>query len=534
MPGKRRLRFLIGVVIMLILASAAAVFALQSPQAARAATVATGLHVVGNQLEDGSGHVIVPHGVDRMGTEYQCTKSATNAPTDFDGPVDQTTVSEMTAWGTNAVRVPLNEDCWLGINGFPANNHTAAQYQSDIVSWVNLLNSNGQIVILDLHWNNSGTNQSIGQEPMPDLDHAPAFWTSVANTFKNNSSVIFDLYNEPYPGFNTNTGTGWSCWKNGSTAPQTSPCSDVGFAVAGMQTLINTVRATGATNVIMLGGLAYSNDLSGWLANKPTDPQNNLAASVHIYNFNSCANSSCWDSQIAPVAAQVPVIAGEIGENDCASSFINTLTSWFDSHSIGYLAWTWTATNNCGGTPALISDWSGTPTNYGAGYKAHLLSLAGNPTPTPTQGTTPTATPTRGTTPTATPTQGTTPTPTPTRGTTPTPTPTATSGSSCKVTYTITNQWPGGFGANIAITNTGSTAINGWTLTFSFPNGQTITQLWNGSYTQSGSAVTVTNLSYNASIAPGATLSSAPGFNGSWNGTNSAPTSFKLNGVTCN
>jgi endoglucanase len=92
-----------------------------------------------------------------------------------------------------------------------------------------------------------------------------------------------------------------------------------------MQTLINTVRATGATNILMLGGLAWANDMTGWLANEPTDPNNNLVASTHVYNFNACVSTSCWDSQIAPVAAKVPVIAGEIGENDCASGFINTL-----------------------------------------------------------------------------------------------------------------------------------------------------------------------------------------------------------------
>jgi cellulase/cellobiase CelA1 len=101
------------------------------------------------------------------------------------------------------------------------------------------------------------------------------------------------------------------------------------------------------------------------------------------------------------------------------------------------------------------------------------------------------------------------------------------------VHYAITNQWPGGFGASLTITNTGSTAINGWSLQFSFPNGQTITQLWNGSYTQSGAAVTITNASYNGSLAPGGTLSSPPGFNGSWSTTNSAPTSFTLNGTAC-
>jgi len=136
-----------------------------------------------------------------------------------------------------------------------------------------------------------------------------------------------------------------------------------------------------------------------------------------------------------------------------------------------------------------------------------------------------------GTTPTPTPTQGTTPTPTPTQGTTPTPTPI--SGASCSVHYAITSSWQGGFGASLTITNTGSTAINGWNLQFLFPNGQTITQLWNGTETQSGSTVTITNVSYNASIPAGQALSSEPGFNGTWNGTNGPPTAFTLNGRPC-
>ncbi|WP_201373148.1 cellulose binding domain-containing protein [Ktedonobacter robiniae] len=135
-----------------------------------------------------------------------------------------------------------------------------------------------------------------------------------------------------------------------------------------------------------------------------------------------------------------------------------------------------------------------------------------------------------GGTPTPTPT---TPTPTPTNTPTNTPTPTPPPSGTCKVVYTVTNQWPGGFGASIAITNTGSTAINGWTLKFTFPNGQTVTQGWNGTFSQQGSNVTITNLSYNGSIAPGTTLSSPPGFNGSWSGSNQAPTSFTLNGAPC-
>ncbi len=99
--------------------------------------------------------------------------------------------------------------------------------------------------------------------------------------------------------------------------------------------------------------------------------------------------------------------------------------------------------------------------------------------------------------------------------------------------YAISSQWSTGFGATFVITNTGTTTINGWSLVFSFANGQTVSSGWNGTFSQSGSVVTITNLSYNGSLAPGASLSSEPGFNGTWSGTNSAPTAFTLNGKAC-
>lgn len=128
----------------------------------------------------------------------------------------------------------------------------------------------------------------------------------------------------------------------------------------------------------------------------------------------------------------------------------------------------------------------------------------------------------------STPTPGTTPTPTP--GITPTPTPGGGSGT-CSVHYAVSGQWPGGFGANITITNTGTATINGWTLQFTFPGSQQATQGWNGVFTQTGANVTVTNANYNATLAAGASVS--PGFNGSWSGSNPSPTAFTLNGVSC-
>ena len=113
-------------------------------------------------------------------------------------------------------------------------------------------------------------------------------------------------------------------------------------------------------------------------------------------------------------------------------------------------------------------------------------------------------------------------------------TPAATSsGAACHIAYAITNQWQGGFGASITIENTGTTAISNWTLTWTFANGQSVTQLWNGNETQSGANVKVTNMSYNGSISAGSSYTGM-GFNGSWNNsTNAVPTSFALNGTTC-
>ena len=111
--------------------------------------------------------------------------------------------------------------------------------------------------------------------------------------------------------------------------------------------------------------------------------------------------------------------------------------------------------------------------------------------------------------------------------------PAVASGFACHVDYTVSSEWPGGFGAAITINNTGTTTLSNWTLTWTFANGQTITQLWNGNATQSGANVSVTNESYNGGIPSGGSYSGM-GFNGSWNNaTNAVPASFAVNGVAC-
>jgi hypothetical protein len=101
----------------------------------------------------------------------------------------------------------------------------------------------------------------------------------------------------------------------------------------------------------------------------------------------------------------------------------------------------------------------------------------------------------------------------------------------CRVTYAVSSQWQGGFGANISLTNLGDPITN-WTLIWSFGAGQQVTQAWNATVTQSGSQVGARNVGWNGSLATNAGTSF--GFNGSWNNSsNPVPSSFALNGVTC-
>ncbi|WP_316744063.1 cellulase family glycosylhydrolase [Streptomyces sp. MK7] len=338
-----------------------------------ASGTAPALHVLGNKLVDADGRNRRLLGVNRSGGEFMCVQGYGI----FDGPVDDAAVKAIADWKANAVRIPLNEECWLGLSDIKPE-YAGANYIGAVRDLVARVEAHGMTPIVELHWTNGQyTGNSAGcsdvhatcQKPMPDAQYTPSFWKSVASTFKDDQSVVFDLFNEPYPDRATSSVTdAWKCWRDGGT------CPGIGYEVAGMQDLVDAVRGTGAKNVIMAGGLAYSNDLSQWLTYRPTDPAGNLVAAYHVYNFNTCSNESCWNSTIAPVAAQVPLVAGEIGENTCSHGFVDQVMKWFDDHNLSYLGWTWN-TWDCSSGPSLISDYDGTPTAYGAGLRDHLRAL---------------------------------------------------------------------------------------------------------------------------------------------------------------
>lgn len=305
--------------------------------------------VAANQLVDQSGRPLRLLGVNRGGTQIMCARGTGI----FQGPSDRASVAAMASWHINTVRLPLNQSCWLGLHGVDPRFGGAA-YRAAIVDYVKVLHEFGLVAILELHISSPGQTLATTMQVMADADHSPAFWRSVASHFKNDRSVVFDLFNEPHD-------ISWTCWRDGCRTA-------AGWQAAGMQSLVDAVRSTGAAQPLLVGGLAFSSDLSRWREFRPRDPLNQLAAGFHTYPRNRCAEESCWESVVAQLAATTPVIAGEVGQHDCRSDYTTRFTRWADRHRISYLGWAWT-TYDCSRGPALIECYDGTPTPFGAGFR---------------------------------------------------------------------------------------------------------------------------------------------------------------------
>jgi endoglucanase len=376
---------------------------------------------------NGAGQTIQLRGVNVSSSEYAC---AENFGYD-DGDYTDATAAAIAAWGANAVRIPLNEDCWLNTNLPGGDPYGGAGYQQEIESFVSDLNAHGIYAILDLHWTAPGNQTALEQQPMPDLEHSPAFWTSVATAFRSNPAVVFDLFNEPFDPTDLRSGDDgnasdavtWGCWESGTRpdavgggAPPV-PCftqaydangnPTTRYQIVGMQTLLTDIRNAGATQPIVVGGLDYADDLGdtndangggqGWMQHAPDDPLNQEAASFHNYQGKGCDNQTCWDSTVKSVAAHVPVLTGEFAEdnylaagcnaNPGANTFDDRYMNWADTNGVSYLAWVWLVDDppqpgddTCD-RHGLVSSYDGTPVApNGTAVHDHLTALAGSGT----------------------------------------------------------------------------------------------------------------------------------------------------------
>lgn len=311
---------------------------------------------------------VVLRGVNLSGAEYACLQENSF----WDDPKgNEATVEAMLRWHVNVVRVPLDEECWLGINGAPKR-YSGANYARAMAEFATLANARGLIVEFDLHFGAGGSGLPKNDRyPGLDRDHAPAFWRSVARAFAKNHSVIFNLINEPYI-------TSWPCYLHGGC--ETPPVGKLGrWQVVGTQSVVNAIRAGGAANPIIVAGLNFSNDLSHWLKYAPVDPDHAIVAGAHVYFDDlGCEDSTCWTKELGGIQdTGFPVVVDEFGETDCAHAKIDRLMDWADGRDpqVGYWAWSWNPFS-CAKGPSLISDDAGNPTHtYGLGFETHLKGV---------------------------------------------------------------------------------------------------------------------------------------------------------------
>jgi hypothetical protein len=299
---------------------------------------AKALHVEGNLLKDAGGNTVRLLGINRAGSEYMCSPP-TQGGQAFDGSTGPSSINAMLTWNINTVRLPLNEHCWLGINNTLI---SSDEYRDAIINYVVQLHTRNLYVVLDLHWSAPGATQIVGSG-------------SGANQLVTMAFAVSDA---------------WGCWLNG--------CMVSKGRTAGMQQMLDAVRATGAKQVVVAGGIDWSHKLDGWLTHKPSDPMGNLMAAFHVYqpNLSNCTDTTCWNGALKSVSLSVPVLTGEMGEQDCAHGFIDGYMSWADSQggSVSYLGWAWNV-QSCNTFPALITNVDGTATAFGQGLKDHLATM---------------------------------------------------------------------------------------------------------------------------------------------------------------
>ena len=289
------------------------------------------IKVVGTKIINSQGMPVLLRGVNAASMEWT---------SDGQGHILKTIDTAIHDWHVNIIRLPLSEDRWFGhgpeqTNGFQG-------YRELIHQVVEACETNRCYIILDLHWsdcNEWGTN--IGQHSMPDLNSV-LFWKDLATVYANNPAVIYDLYNEPHD-------VSWDVWQNGGRITDRPNGRKAGPARAydcvGMQTLLDTVRATGAKNVVVAGGLDWAYDFSGILDGRQlSDPHGNgVIYANHCYD-NKHDSVNTWIRKMEEASAKLPVMVTEFGGSSGPSREVPA-DNWLlhVMQALNNHQWSWTA-----------------------------------------------------------------------------------------------------------------------------------------------------------------------------------------------
>jgi Tol biopolymer transport system component len=272
-------------------------------------------------------------------------------------------------WRVNVIRLPLSQDRWFG--KAPEQKDEGKAYRALVKQVVDTCAGRNCYIMLDLHWSDAGVwGKNIGQRVMPDRNSL-VFWKDLALAYKNHPAVLFDLYNEPHD-------VSWDVWLKGGKVTERDRRArrELTFEAVGMQALLDAVRATGAKNVVVAGGLDWAYDMSGFLAGKQlSDPRGNgVLYANHTYPFKGDTVQQ-WVKKLEAAAKKIPVIVGEFGPevrgpvSKRGEQWVRQVLRALHEHDWDWVAWDMHPKAG----PCLISDWKYTPTpGFGALVKDAL------------------------------------------------------------------------------------------------------------------------------------------------------------------
>jgi len=391
------------------------------PNASESGGTKLSIHVDGNKLRNQVGEVIQLRGVSLMGGEY----TAINGwrPEDpFGDSVGEYTWTALHNWHVNSIRITLNETSYLGIQcvtalSGPAYNRPGKiqesdpghNYRSRLKEIVDRATRERLYVILVLNYSapNDSQNQvdqvsaqcAVDFNPLPDKDHAIDFWTQLAAEYKTYSNVIFELFDNPHIDqwryFDGTKADAWKALRDGTTINSYTPLWPTKnkhlWQSAGMQELLNTIRQTGARNVVLQSGLPGGN-LELWLTYKSMDPLNQTGAAWHAfpsggskwgddcYSYPSWCDDRAYSFVDNILSQGYPVIVTQFADRSADGTpeapFASSLLPKLDGMGVSYIAWTFKPDHENFAT--LIKDKDGTATDgYGRYVKSHYACAAG-------------------------------------------------------------------------------------------------------------------------------------------------------------
>jgi endoglucanase len=319
------------------------------------------LHTTGNQVLDASGKPVWLYGVNIASLEWR-----------NDGDHVQESVSRaINDWKVDLIRLPLAQDRWFG--KMTNQMDGGAAYRAIVDNIVSTCAAARVYIDLDLHWSDCGkwVNEGgqLGQHNLPDANSI-TFWQDMATRFKNHPNVIFGLYNEPHD-------ASFAVWRNGGKIKD-KPAQQrnitqtrIAYKAVGMQKLYDTVRATGATNVVTVAGLDWGYDLSGVLHGHAI-AGTNFVYETHPYPFKD----TNWDANFGAVSEKYPVYVGEWGfgggrhMNNITNNLVyaHDLMDYIHQHHLSWTAWDF----HVAAGPTLIKNWDYEPTVFGQIVKDQL------------------------------------------------------------------------------------------------------------------------------------------------------------------